>query len=451
MKNFYVAFCLILFAAPAATHGQYTDLSEYGYYTNYYFSTPSISPAPVISGRSGAMASLEFTVRDSVRDVFMNPAKFYGGRSVFISPSVANQSLSAERAGITLHQYENDFRTYTVPAGGSYTAGNFYAGGMLSYANFSRDEKRYGGSMDLYMHEKVSGTQFEMFTGYRFSDRFSLAVSYQGQNYSRSRFNENRAVQRSDHNSASHGFNAGKLGAFLQIGSGQAYFLTTLYRNNFEDDLADSIGNYWQHVTGYQLRAEHLHPISRALSIGALISFENRDFLNRTAENYYTDYKNRLRTIQLGTGLHGATSAREFGLEIVYQPVRSVTEYQQPFSDPDGFYDFNQSIEENRLILRGGIDQNVWDGLRLQGGLSYTIAPDRELSEESLTNVPDQNIFNEDRRNEMIQSWNRTLLSAGFSYSFRQVSINYYSEIFFNDPDSNDPRTINQLLLQYTF
>lgn len=451
-------FSFLLLIIPFQTNAQLSDLRGYGNETLAAFKTSSISPSPFLTGRSGAMGGLQFTVKDSTRDMFSNPAKYYGNQGIFISPSVTNKNILKEKEfgdSGARHNQTTKFTMYAVPVGTVFQTGSIYSGGFVGITNYNRNEQNIhintegDISSSNSIKEDISGVPIHLLSGYSFSENFSIAVSYQRHNLARSEALQNWTNQTFTRRSISHVMDFGKLGLSSTILGGKTYFLSGLFNSRYEFDVSDSVGNYWSEMNGSIFQIEHLHPVSKTLSVGGMIHFENRNFKDRTAETLYNEHNDQLTTIQFGTGMHRNTSSSEMGIEFIYQPVQYEFYNDQSFQNPDGYTTLDQKIDVKHFILRGGLDKRITTSFRLQAGISQALSSYRELFEEMFRSIPSENISQRNFRNVVLNSWNRTQFTTGLSYSFQRFDINYYVEIFLDGQDANEPRYRNQLSLQY--
>ena len=448
----------LIFVYPVQS--QISDIQEYDHGYLFYLSDPSISPSPILTGRSGAMGSLQFSTRDSTRDVFINPAKYYGNNGGILSPSLNIQNFQAEQnsgaGGIPLRQ-NSDNIAYSIPVGFMANLGSMYFAGAFGYTNYSLEEditqqnSDNGFDVNTAIEREISGRQFVMISGYRLSDDIAVSASYQRNNLKRDEFTLNNINLISTDFSVSQIMDFGKLGASINILGGKSYLLGGVFKSQQEYDQMDSVGFYWQELSGILFQAEHLHPVSSTYSIGGFFGYEKRNFSDRTSTRLYDEYTNLTRSFQIGTGLNRITKKSELGLEVLFRPINYELNQNQPLQNPDGLTTLKQSIDSSHFIIRLGSDFNIWKTLRVQAGFSRTIASDRNLNQEIFTEVPSEDIFQRNFRNDSLNSPNRTLVTTGFGYSFQSLSIQYYLELFYNNLGSNTPRYRNQLNLQYRF
>ncbi|MCC5913747.1 MAG: hypothetical protein JJU46_05165 [Balneolaceae bacterium] len=441
----------------------------------FYLTTPSVSPAPLLSGRTAAMASPEFSVRDSLSDYQINPAKFPSVSSVSVSPALTGQSyllnrdfLFREFSGGTViyEEVQTQFRdrafsTFSVPVGVTYRSGRFYAAGSVAYVSYSgklntRQTLEQSNTQsdlieEIERSESFSGTPFQLSAGYRLSQRLSVGLSYQRTGINRSESIQNMQNMNRLQNDMDQNNNFGKLGVGIEMFGGQTYLLGGIYRTRSEHLEGNSAGNFWTQLKGALLQAEHMRPVTQVISAGLRITLETREQSDQATELQYENYFDRTRIYQFAAGMNRTTNSSEVGLEAGYQMERRSLNSLR-FDDFSGLSeDVAQRAESDRFYIRAGIDFRLTGPLRLQAGLLQNLY-NRELSRQSLFRSED-NFFrlSTDLNDQFDGYQSGSILTGGASVNLHQIKLQYIFRADFRSIEDSVPVFMNQLTATYRF
>lgn len=470
-------YCLLLTIYLSFSSAAFAQISENrdGSANLFYLTTPSVSPAPLLSGRTSAMASPEFAVRDSISDFQINPAKFPSAGSFSISPARTGQSYLLNRdflfreisgESVIYEEVQTQFRdrsfsTYTVPLGATFLSGRFYAAGTIAYVSFSgklntrQTLEQSNTQSDLIQEiersESFTGTPFLLSAGYQFSDRFTAGVSYQRFGFTRYESFQNMQNLNRLETDTKQNTNFGKLGIGIRMLGGQTYLLGGIYRTRSENLEADSEGIFWSQLEGTLFQAEHMRSVTQNISAGLKLSIEAREQSSRTSEIHFETYLDRTRIYQLAFGVNRTTSTSEIGLEAGYQTERRSLNSLR-IDDFSGLSeDVAQKTESGRLFIRAGIDFGLWSHVRMQAGVLQNLYS-RDLNQQTLIQS-DDNFFRltTDLNDHFDGYQSGSVLTGGASANLQQIRLQYIFRADFRSIEDSVPVFMNQITATYRF
>jgi len=473
---------ILLTIFPTTNFAQSADQPGQYQFENW-FETREFSPHAFVNGQTAGMGNLNFTVRDTTSDLFRNPAKNYkgnGSRLIF-SPSYTGMSMSVDREQRVRQQFgdnqiietstinnRNTYNTLFLPLGLIYESGSYYVGGLISFSNYNNNlvvEERTTSAGNITStifftnEENVSGRPFHLLAGYHLSDHLTVSLFYKRMNLERdfTFINQSNQVITESENSFTSEFIGAGLGFSLL--EGKSYLLAGIYSNRSESREEDSEGRFWSEADGYTLEYEHLQPLTETLSAGLKATFSRRFIDDRSSQSTFESYNARFNTTGIGAGLNKKFSSTSLGFELFYSMSEFKLGQEQAFN-PDGSSEFTQSVNQNFLILRAGIDTPLISTVRLQAGIQHTFI-DREVDLTEAATFPNQLIVDADLAFNPLSQESLTRFTSGFTYSISSFDFIYSLNIELRPQDiiyrQNVPNNylstqfVNQLSVSFRF
>ena len=482
MRLFLLLFCLLLSLLPAVIFAQSANQPGQYQFENW-FETREFSPYSFVNGQTAGMGLLDFTVSDSTGDLFRNSAKNYrgSGSRLIISPSYTGMSMRLDREQRIRQQFgenqtietstinnRNTYNTFFLPLGLIYETGSFYAGGLITFSNFSNDlvveeQTTSAGnvtSSNLFTNdENVSGRPFHLIAGYHLSDDITISLFYKRMNLDRDNTFINRSNQITSESENTFRSEFMGTGIGFSVLNGKSYLLAGLYSNRSENREEDSAGRFWSEADGFTLEYEHLQPLTETLSAGLKATFSRRNIDDRTTQNIFDQYDARFNTTGIGAGINKRLSSTVVAAELFYTMSEFRVDQEQTFTQ-DGISETTQTVNQNFLILRAGIDTPFYSDIRLQAGIQHTFI-DRSINFSDSATLEDQLIFESNFTNNPLSKESLTRFTSGLTYSLASLDFIYSlnvelrpQNIVFSQNESNNnlsSQFVNQISVSYRF
>lgn len=419
------------------------------FYDSSWFNDGRVSPYPLIAGKSTGMGNLSFTLKDPIRDVFVNPAKYYQGTgSKFLtSPSFTAKSLSVvqERRVTGRDQFSeiqelfsinnrSEFQTSILPVGGFFEIGSFYAGGSVAFIDHSsslriRERSEMFEPDEIFINNKseanITGTPVHLIAGYHISDELTLALSHRRISLNQDREELNFRNQMSFDSAYQYKSQFTSAGLGFSLFGGESYLLGGFYSNRTESDPPDSEGTYWEETDGFTFEFDHMQPFTSTFSAGVFAAYNRRDFNDRTADQNYDRYTEKFSSLELGAGINKTFYSTMLAAELLYHKANYTLKRDQSSTEIGFANTLRNRSYLDYLQLRAGADVPLVENLKLQVGIQLTSLVQKNRGEEQ-TDIPENQVdLNASVKNDpqLMQIYSR--FTAGVNYSFTSFDLIY--------------------------
>lgn len=425
-----------------------------------------VGPPQAVIGVAAGQGQMEFAMRDSVRDVFINPAKMYRQNdSYFIfSPSVTlfydNQTAVDELNNVSSNndtkiERNSRFRTYSLPIGFNVKSNRFYGGGFISLYNnkeVSSQTTQPSGMVRVNSGRTFRGTPYHLYAGWFLTSRSQLGISFQNENRE-SEFDPSENSNLIADQDFNRSFRTIKLGYGLSTDRGEWFMQAGLQRNESETirKEASSTSTFNEELDVRFVRIEYTHLLDSDFKISSRFTINQLGGSSSSSSSIPfifssdRDFGNHF-AMQISGGIFKKFEPVELAAEIDY-------EYANKNAQSDGATGFTRNLWR----VRTGFSLPLSNKLRLRGGFVSTYYSDNtevliSRDEQNLT-ISEEGFFQ--------RTFHR--LTTGLTYRLQNVTMTYSLNRVLNSSglttfgSNSFPRTfvyqpfINHFTLRYHF